>query len=209
VSGDIHLAKDDLAGAASSYAESLEIRKQLGDKSMIAASELSLAALAVEQGELDKSFAMARQAAQQLRDLGDTEEEAVARNLLAKILLLQKNPSASQVELDAVRKLGVKDRSTLVATDIASSQLLSQQAKGGDAVRLLSRVLERLEPTNNLLGQMQVRIALADIRIVSGESERAGKDLLLLQDESAKLGFKLLQRRSEELLKKIPMNRAL
>jgi tetratricopeptide (TPR) repeat protein len=209
VSGDIHLAKDDLAGAASSYDESLEIRKQLGDKSMIAASELSLAALAVEQGELDKSFAMARHAAQQLQGLGDTEEESVARNLLAKVLLLQKNPSASKVELDAVRKLGVKDRSTLVATDIASSQLLAQQAKGGDAVRLLSRVLERIKPTNNVLGQMQVRIALADIRIVSGESERAGKDLLLLQDQSAKLGLKLLQRRSEELLKKIPMNRAL
>lgn len=198
VAGDIQLAKDDLVGAGKSYQESLEIRRQLGEGSMIAAGQLSLATLAVEQGDLDHAFPVARDAAQQLHELGDTEQEAVARNLLARILLLQKKADLSQAELAAARKLAAKDRSSLMATDIASAQLLALNKKNAEATKLLAQVLERARAMDYALGQMQGRLALGEIQLSSSE---AVKNLELLQSQSAKLGFKLLQRRAEELLK--------
>jgi hypothetical protein len=197
------LAKDDLAGAAKHYAESLEIRKQLGDGSMIAASQLSLAGLALEQGNLEKTSSTAHDAAQKLHDLGDSEGEVVARNLLARVLLAQKNVGASQIEIGAARELAAKDRTSMVATDIVSAQLLAQQKKAGEAVRLLAQVLNRTKSMDYLLGQMQARLALADIKISSGEGAHVAKDLRSLEDQSARLGFKLVQRRSEELLKNV------
>jgi tetratricopeptide (TPR) repeat protein len=196
--GDIQLAKDDLVGAGKSYQESLEIRRQLGEGSMIAAGQLSLATLAVEQGDLDHALPVARDATQQLHELGDTEQEAIARNLLARILLLQKKADLSQAELEAARKLAAKDRTSLMATDIVNAQLLGFKKKPGEGTRLLAHVLERAKATDYALGQMQARLAVGEIQISSSE---AVKNLEFLQGQAAKLGFKLLQRRAEELLK--------
>jgi hypothetical protein len=140
--------------------------------------------------------------------LGDTEEETVARNLLAKILLLQKNASASKVEIESARKLAAKDRTSLVATDIATAQLLALQKKPAEAVRLLGQVLSRTKSMNYLFGQMQARLTLAEIQISSGAGGGTARDLQSLEDQSAKLGFKLLQRRSKELIRNAPIKSA-
>jgi tetratricopeptide (TPR) repeat protein/TolB-like protein len=201
VAGDVQLARDDLANAIKSYTEALEIRKQLGDGSAIATSQLALANLAVEQVDLEKAFSIAQDAAQQLHKLGDTEEEAAARTILAKILVLQKKADLSQAELDAAHKLTVRDRTALMATDIASAQLLALKGRPSEAGRVLAQTVERAKSMDYILGQMQARLALGEIQMASAQRERATQDLQLLKEQAAKLGFKLLQRKAEELIK--------
>lgn len=196
VVGDVQSAKDDLSGASKSYAESLEIRRQLGEPSAIAASQLLLAALALEQENPDQALQSARDAAQKLHEIEDTEQEAVARNLVARILLRQKKADLTQTELDTIRKLAAKDRTSMIAADIASAQLLAAKRKTSEALRLLAQVMERAKAMDYTLGQMQARLTLGEIYLASGEHERAAQQLQLLRDQSAKLGFKLLQRRA-------------
>jgi hypothetical protein len=57
------------------------------------------------------------------------------------------------------------------------------------------------------VGQMQTRLALGEIHLASGERQRAAQELQLLKGESAKLGFRLLQRRAEQLLNSTPDKR--
>jgi len=199
VQGDAQMAKDELAAAAKSYTESLDIRQRLGEPSTIAASRLSLAGLAMEQGNLEQALQTADQAARQLHEVQDVEQETVARNLLARISLLQKKIDQGQTELDAARKLGAKDRTTITATEIASAQLLAAQKRHGEAVRLLTRVTERSKALDYAFGYMQATLALADVQAAAGNLSSADRELQTLKDQSEKLGFKLLYRRAQEL----------
>ncbi len=201
VAGDVQVAKDDLAGAAKSYGESLDIRKQIGDQSVIAASKLALASVDVEQGNLDQALAVVRFAAQQLHESGDTEQEAVAHNLLAKILTLQNKADLSQAEVDTARKLAPKDRTVVMATDIASAQLLAMKKRPAEGARLLAQVIERAKSMDYILGQLQARLALGEIQVASGQGSRAVQELQLLKEQAAKLGFKLVERRAEIVMK--------
>ena len=207
VTGDVQLAKDDLAGAARSYGETLEIRKQLGDPSAIAASQLSLATLAMEQGNSDQALQAARDAAQKSHELEDTEQEAVGRNLVARILLAQEKPDLVQAELTAAHSLAPKDRMSLIATDITRAQLLVLQKKPGEAGRILAQVLERSKAMDYSVGQMQATLALGEMHLASGQDARAAQDLQRLKDESTKLGYRLLQRKAEQLLQSVPNKR--
>lgn len=201
VVGDVESAKDDFAGAAKSYTESLEIRKQLGEPSAIASSQLSLATLLVEQGDLDQAFQMSNTAAQKVHQLEDTEQETIARNLLARILILQKKPDLSQAELDKTRALAAKDQTSVIATDIVRAQILALKNKYGESVHLLTQVQQRAKSMDYILGQMQATLALAEVQVTAGENQRAAKDLTSLQDQAARLGFRLLQRKAQAVLK--------
>ena len=208
VAGDVQLAKDDLAGAARSYGETLEIRKQLGDPSAIAASQLTLAALALEQGNSDQALQAGRDAVQKSHELEDTEQEAVGRNLVARILIVQKKPDLVQAELTAARSLATKDRTSLIATDITRAQLLVLQKKPAEAGRILAQVLERSKTMDYRVGQMQATLALSEMHLASGENARAAQALQILKDDSTKLGYRLFQRKAEELLQSVPNKRA-
>lgn len=198
--GDVQLAKDDLTGASSSYKESLEIRKQLGEGSAIATGQLSLATLTFEEGNLDQAFQMATDAALKLHELGDAEQETLARTLLVRVLIRQNRTDQSQTELEVVHKLSGKDRTVLIATDIAAAQFLALKKKPAEAVRRLAQVLDHAKSMDYVLGSMQAMLALAEIQLSTGEHDSATRELQSLRDQAARLGFKLLQRRAEELL---------
>jgi tetratricopeptide (TPR) repeat protein len=198
VSGDIQLARDDLAGAAGSYNESLDIRKQLGDADTIASGQLSLATLALERNDLAQALAIAQSAAPQLHLSQDAEQETIARNLLARIALLQGNSDQAQTELDAARKLAAKDRTSQITTEILTAQLLAQGKKVGESVRLLGQLVERCRSLNYIPGGLQASLALGELQMNSGDRQHGSQTLQTVQSQAAKLGFKLAQRRAEE-----------
>jgi len=201
VVGDIQIAKDDFSAAAKSYSKALNLRQQLGEPSTIAASQLSMAGLALEQGNLDEAVRTAEQAAKQLHDLQDQEQETVAHNFLARSWILRGQADRGQLELDAVRKLDAKDRTTLMATEIARAQLLALLKKRREAADLLATVRNRAKTMDYAFGYLQATLALAEIEAGAGELQKAADNVQVLKNQAGPLGFKLLVRRAEELSK--------
>jgi len=199
--GDIQMTMDDLPGAAGSYKESLQIRQQLGDPSAVATSQLSLASLAIEQGDIDQALQIANQVVVQLHQAQDTEQEMVGRNVLARALLLQHKVDQSQTELIAARKLHALDRTSVTAAEVITAQLLAAQAKPKEAVNLLNQLKGRARAMDYAAGYMQASLALAEVQTSSGDLVNARHELQQLKDQASRLGFKLVYRRAEDLSK--------
>ena len=202
--GDVQLAKDDLAAAAQSYTESLAIRKQLGEPSSIAAGQLSLANAQVERGDLDQALQGARDAATQLHTAQDAEQEATARNTLARILLLQRKPDLAQAEIEAVRKVTITDRTSPIATDIAYAGFLAQRGRYAESKRLLEQAAARAKSMDYQQGALQASVALGETLILSGDASRGTQALQAAADQASRQGYRLLQRKALETAKITP-----
>ncbi len=151
-----------------------------------------------EQGNLDEGLQIASDAAKKLHELEDAEQETLARILVAKILIRQNKMDQSQTEVDIVRNLSCKDRTALLATDIVAAQLLALK-NAAEAVRRLVQVSDRAKTMDYVLGSMQAKLAIAEIQVSTGDRDRASRELQLLNDQAARLGFKLLKRKAEEV----------
>jgi tetratricopeptide (TPR) repeat protein len=69
--GDVLFAEDDLRGAWQSYQQSLTMRGELGEKGGVANSHVSLAIVALENGQLAQAETLARDAAQEFETEND------------------------------------------------------------------------------------------------------------------------------------------
>ncbi len=197
--GDVLLAKDDLAGAEHSYREALDLRKQLNQQEAIPGSQVSLAGLALEREDLSGAETTARDAVRQAHELGDAEQELLARNLLARALLGQGKPDAANIELQAAAKLSARDETAKLTWAITHGQLFAAQGRTAEARQALSRALQQAKTMEYIPGQLQTRLALAQVEVRSAASNRGVQELQSLAQDATKLRFRLVARRAGEL----------
>jgi tetratricopeptide (TPR) repeat protein len=197
--GDVLLAKDDLAGAEHSYREALDLRKQLNQQEAIPGSQVSLAGLALEREDLSGAETTARDAVRQAHELGDAEQEMLARNLLARALLTQGKPDAANTELQAAAKLSARDETAKLTWAITHGQLFVARGRTAEARQALSRALQQAKTMEYIPGQLQARLALAQVEVRSAGPKRGVQELQSLAQDAAKLHFRLAARRASEL----------
>jgi eukaryotic-like serine/threonine-protein kinase len=195
--GDVMLAEDKLTGAEDDYRESLEIGKQLNEKDSIAASQLSMAALAVERGDFASAETMAREVAQETHAAADSEREMSARNLLARTLTLQGKLDAANTELKVASQLAASDETSRLVWSITAGQLLARQGKKTDATRGLLQAGARARGMGYVPGQLQARLALLEAEIDPADPSRTAREVRALIQDAVKLRFRLLARKAE------------
>jgi eukaryotic-like serine/threonine-protein kinase len=197
--GDVLMAKDDLAGAEHSYREALALRKQLNQQGALPVSQISLAGLSLERGDLPGADAMARDAARQAHEGSDAEQELLARNLLARALLGQGKLDAANTELQAAAELSARDETAKLTWGITYGQLFAARGRTAEARRAMSRALQQAKKMEYIPGQLQTRIALAELQIRSGDRKGGVQELQSLAKDATKLHFLLAARRAHEL----------
>jgi class 3 adenylate cyclase/tetratricopeptide (TPR) repeat protein len=129
--GDLLVARGDFAEAHKSYEESLKLATDLHLPAGIAASRSASADLALAENEPSKAEALAKEAADAFKQETLIDQEADARNLLAKALLAASKISEAQAEINAATRLAPQDRTVRLAVTITAARL---KARSGNAV---------------------------------------------------------------------------
>jgi tetratricopeptide (TPR) repeat protein len=196
--GDVLFAEDDLRGAEQSYQQSLTMRGELGEKGGVANSHVSLAIVALENGQLAQAETLARDAAKEFETEKDADQLTAAEDVLAQSLIAQGNYDHAAKEIDLARKLGARDLPTTLSLTITRAKLLTKTGKSAEAERELQQV-ESHAGEKGLLGlEWQARLALADAQIASGNLASARADLQLVKRQATGRGFQLLARKAAD-----------
>jgi eukaryotic-like serine/threonine-protein kinase len=196
--GDVLFAEDDLRGAEQSYQQSLTMRGELGEKGGVANSHVSLAIVALENGQLAQAETLARDAAKEFETEKDADQRTAAEDVLAQSLIAQGNYDHVAKEIDLARKLGARDLPTTLSLAITRAKLLTKTAKSAEAERELQQVESRAAEKGLLGLEWQARLALADAQIANGNLASARANLQLVKRQAAARGFGLLARKAAE-----------
>jgi eukaryotic-like serine/threonine-protein kinase len=196
--GDVLLAEDDLRGAEQSYQQSLAMRGELGEKGGMANSHVSLAVLALENGQAAQAESLARDPAKEFETENDADQRTAAEDVLTQSLIAQGDYDHAAKEIDLARKLGARDLPTTLSLTITRAKLLTKTGKSAEAERDLQQVESRAAERGLLGLEWQARLALADAQTVSGNLASARANLQFIKRQATTRGFHLLARKAAE-----------
>ena len=97
---DVLMAKGEMEKARASYEESLKLATEQDAPSAIASSRAELASLEIEQGHAAQAETLSSQAADEFAAEKLVDNEADARNTLARVLLQEGKASDARAEVD-------------------------------------------------------------------------------------------------------------
>jgi Tfp pilus assembly protein PilF/TolB-like protein len=195
--GDVQRAEDDLHGAQQSYQQSLAMRTELGEKGGMAQSQVSLAILALENGQPAEAESLARDAAKEFETENDADQRTAAEDVLAQSLIAQRNFDQATKEIDRARGLGARDLPTTLSFSITGAKLLAKTAKKAQAQRELQEVESRAAASGLFALGWQARLAIADIQS-SSNLAAARSNLQLVERQATLKGFHLLGRKAAD-----------
>ena len=106
----------------------------------MANSHVSLAILALENGQPAQAESLARDAAKEFETENDADQRTAAEDVLAQSLIAQGDYDHAAKEIDLARKLGARDLPTTLSLTITRAKLLAKTAKSAEAERELQQV---------------------------------------------------------------------
>jgi serine/threonine protein kinase/Tfp pilus assembly protein PilF len=202
--GDIALAEDDLTLAGKRYQRSLEIRTQLGEKGSIASTQVSLAALALEQNHSAQAESLARQAVQEFQLEKVPNQEAGARDVLAQALLAQHKLDEAAAETAATEALGATDPLTLLSLAITGARVSAVKSNAAAALQKLQTASQRAKEMGVFPYQLQARLAIGEIQTNAGSKDSARSGLESLIRDARQSNYKLIAGKAQVLLSAKP-----
>jgi TolB-like protein len=204
--GDIALGEDDLAMAGKRYQRSLEIHTQLGEKGSIAGTQVSLAALALEENHNPQAESLARQALQEFQAEKLTNQEAGTRDVLAQALLAQHKLDEAAKEVAAAAALGVTDPPTSLSMAITQARVSAGKGDSPGATQKLLAASQRAREKGLVPYQLQARLAMGEIQAANGpnDKERARAGLESLIRDARQSNCRLIARKAQALLSAKP-----
>lgn len=209
--GDVALAEDDLQLAGKRYQRSLEIRTQLGEKGSIASTQVSLAALALEQNRGVEAESLARQAIREFQTEKLPNQEAGARDVLAQALLTDHKLDEANGETASAGALGATDPPTLLSLAITEARVSagkSGTASGtAAAVQRLTTASQRARSLGFVPYDLGARLAIGEIQTQGGMKDRARASLEAVRREARQMNYKLIARKADTLLSPKPAHR--
>jgi serine/threonine protein kinase/tetratricopeptide (TPR) repeat protein len=199
--GEVYVSQGDLAAARKSDEQALEIRKELGEPRTIGESQLSLAALAIEEKHFPSAESTAREAAQQLEKLNSEDDAAVGYYDLARALAAQGKIADAQAAIDKASALTQKGADTNIRLRVAIEAALIRADSGASAD--ISEAKKTIESAladatkQNLSGiQLEARLAMGEVEMKSGTHTAGRARLAALQRDATTKGFRLLARKA-------------
>ena len=202
--GDIALAEDDLTLADKRYQRSMEIRKQLGEKGSIAGTQVSLAALALEQNRSADAESLARQAIQEFQLEKAPNQEAGARDVLAQALLAERKLAEASAEIATAGGLGATDPPTLLSLAITGARISAASTGTAVALRKLEATSKRARELGLSPYELEVRLAIGEIQTQGGMKDGARAGLEALRRDAAQMNYKLIARKADAMVSSKP-----
>ena len=167
-------------------------------KNTEAESWLALAEISFEESRFPEAYTLARQAAEEFHREKAVHTELQAQASMALTMLAQRRVADAQRLLDKMRPQlkNLQYRGIRIACDIAAERVAAAAGKRDEAAKGLEALL--LESTQlGFLGmQFDIRLALGEIEMKSGEGRRGEARLMALEREATAKGFALVARKA-------------
>lgn len=189
--GDVLLAGNNLPAARKAYQEELDLFTKFNDQGNIAQSRLSLAGLSLEEGNAAAAEPLARQAAEEFEKEKTVDQEAAARDMLARALSAQGKLAQAMEQIDAARNLKPRDPAVRIAIDITAARVRARNGSIPEARPLLSACFAeaaRLKLAGLLL---EIRLAQAEVENLAAASS-ASATLPFLERDAKAGGYLLI-----------------
>ena len=186
--GDIALTRGNFASAQKNYSDSLTLASNLHANAAIAASRASLATLALAEGKPTEAEALAREAAEEFQQEKLVDQQADARNTLARSLLKQGKLGDAQAQVDQAMNLSPQDRTVRISLAITAAKLKARSGNTSDARKDLDACMADAAKMKLVGTQFEIALAQAEI-LAATEPKSAVARLQSLNGEARSKGF--------------------
>jgi class 3 adenylate cyclase/tetratricopeptide (TPR) repeat protein len=184
--GDVLLAKGEVDQARAYYEESLKLSTEQNAPSAIAASRAELASLEIVQGHAAQAEKLARQAAEEFAAEKLVDNEADARNTLARALLQQEKLADARTETDRGLALAPRDRTIQLGLEVTDARLKAREGKVAEAVKELATSAAEAERMELAGSRLQIELAQAEAEAASNPTAARAKLQAVENDAQAK-----------------------
>jgi tetratricopeptide (TPR) repeat protein len=188
--GDLASARGDLAAERKKREAALTRGRGLGDKNLIAQSQLALAELELDKGHPSPALAYAEDALAHFQAEHMPDEEAEAHATLARVLLAQHSLAEARRAGELADRLAARSKQPEVRITVALVKArLAATARPAEGLRLLDDALAQAQAAG--LGPLafEVRLAAGEIEAAHGDRRRAAERLTSLEKDARSHGF--------------------
>jgi eukaryotic-like serine/threonine-protein kinase len=192
--GDVYLDRGDLVAARRAYEESLTLRKQTGEKQAVAETELALARVSLEDGHAAHAESVIRKCKEQFQQDHEADDELSASTVLIDALVAEGKYADAAREVNAEKPLAAKSVNELfrLRLDLASARLELVTDHRESSRTGLTSTLQSAHARGLLGTEFEARLALADLKVRSGQRSAGEADLLALEEAARGKGFGLI-----------------
>jgi tetratricopeptide (TPR) repeat protein len=188
--GDTLAAEGDLKGAAEQYQRASALCEKMRNAGCTAGSQLAAASVLLDEGELQKAFALADVAAESFKLQKAPANELQARVALAQVLLAENLPREALAEVSKSEALRVPDRILQIYLAITAVRVQAQLGGKQEATERLQHVIEDAKKIGARYAQLQGELAVLKIGNAADPQWSAALDLL--HKEATDLGYGLI-----------------
>jgi DNA-binding winged helix-turn-helix (wHTH) protein/tetratricopeptide (TPR) repeat protein len=192
--GDVLADQGDLQSARKSYLESLALSKEIGDKQGVAETELALARLSLDEGFAADAESVIRGCKEQFHQDHQADDELAAIVTLIEGLLSESKFVEAVKEKQGSQALAAKSTNQLnrLPFDLVSARVELAMGHLTASLAQMQRTLERAR-SHHLMGiELEIQLALAELKGKVGQRAEAQADLLALEKVARSKGFGLI-----------------
>ena len=199
--GDVRLAQGELDVARALYEEALETQNDRGLRVDAARTQLSLAELLFHEERFSEAERRARESATSLARDQLRLEEAMARRIFTRCLLVRGATREARREIERARELLGGEEVVLfrLPVEIAAARVLAAEGDAEAARAALQSVLANATANGFRALELEALIALAELGIRTKMPDLRGFDLAALERDAQDQGFGLLARSAARL----------
>src|SRR5262249_44940478 len=125
--GDVLFAQANLEGARQAYQEALDLHTKFNDHYNIAASQLALANVSIEEAKWGDAETLARRALEAFESERSADDEASAHESLARALQGQAKRAQAMGEINSAHALKIGDFAVRAAVESTRARLIAVQ----------------------------------------------------------------------------------
>ncbi|HLV87774.1 MAG TPA: tetratricopeptide repeat protein [Candidatus Sulfotelmatobacter sp.] len=202
--GDLLTIEADLAAARDQYNQAIALRNQIQEKGNAAETQMALANVDREEGHAADAEQKIRQARDQFRADGLSDDLVLANAFLAEALLAEGKTSEAQKETTALRELLSKsqDFSVHLQASIATAQVQAAAGSRDQAIRSLAETIANAKKLGYLGLQLESQLALGQIQASSSKPADGVKLLTAVKEQAQQRGFRLIANKASRALAK-------
>jgi eukaryotic-like serine/threonine-protein kinase len=199
--GSLDLKAADFARARKDYEEALALRNELGEKDNIAATQVAIAELAIEEGHPGAAERPAREARDEFQRAHKSDDQITATTVLVAALLAGGKNDDAFKEVGKTASIAAKSQNLSVQLAFAAAKARAEAASQeiGAAKIILKEALAKATRSGYVGYQFESRLALEEIELKSGKSPASRARLEQLQKEAKEKGFDLIARKAATL----------
>jgi tetratricopeptide (TPR) repeat protein/TolB-like protein len=194
----IRASAGELAAARKLLEESLSVRTELGEQTKVLETQLSLAALSIDEGRPLEAEAPAMAIAERLRTPEHFELEAEARAVVARSLVYQGRHTEARAPIERALALSSKSRNVGLKLSVRLDAAHVRAASDPNiAIRDVEAILSEARRLGHLPHQMQARLLWGELDMAAGHVAAGRQRLRELAADARRAGFELAARKAE------------